>query len=589
MEKIIKGFIVLKKLQTLQDWGLLHLGKWLMTNKLKLIELQTDKEDLINKIFKKCVQTIMNPKLKKRIFYIREFHPKNKWMTLNDNLNSLSPRILNTLHIYLLKILDLELISREKVLKPFWTPVYKELSENLSLHTKIDYVDLDLKLSNTLSNQVEEKSLSSTIKITKVQNKNYQKTFYPLSTSSIADKWEKENTNQKLMKTIKIKLYLTQIQKFKINKWFGCSRYIYNKALNLINNGYPIDHHKLRDLLITINTRKGIEYNNLMNKLKNETDEKLKIKLKKQINKIPFVKNSNINDWELGTPKDIKDGSLRDLCKAYKTTFSLMRKGIIKFFNIKFRKKKGNQNIVIGKNTIKKKEKTIKISYLEKEIKIRKNKKLNNIKINNDCRITKINNEYFLLIPYEVNCKKNKKINYCGIDPGVRTLLTIYSNTGIVEIKHQEKLIKKINSKIDLLKSLKTKKKFLNKLDKRKMNVINEIHWKSINYLIKNYDLIFMGDIKTHNIVSKNQNKTLNRNFNDLKFFQFKQKLLFKCLLNNKICIFVNECYTSKTCSSCGNIYNIGSSKIYNCNICYKIFDRDINASKNILMKGFLT
>jgi cytoplasmic iron level regulating protein YaaA (DUF328/UPF0246 family) len=39
-----------------------------------------------------------------------------------------------------------------KVLKPFWTPAYKELSEKLLLPTVIDCVDSDTNYYNSLSN-----------------------------------------------------------------------------------------------------------------------------------------------------------------------------------------------------------------------------------------------------------------------------------------------------------------------------------------------------------------------------------------------------------------------------------------------------
>ena len=52
--------------------------------------------------------------------------------------------------------------------------------------------------------------------------------------------------------------------------------------------------------------------------------------------------------------------------------------------------------------------------------------------------------------------------------------------------------------------------------------------------------------------------------------------------------ILVNEAFTSQTCSSCGNMYKIETSEIYNCPSCKNIMGRDINAAKNILMKGLL-
>jgi len=73
---------------------------------------------------------------------------------------------------------------------------------------------------------------------------------------------------------------------------------------------------------------------------------------------------------------------------------------------------------------------------------------------------------------------------------------------------------------------------------------------------------------------------------NNLRFFQFKEKLTYKLYLRNKKFTSQDEYLTSKMCSNCMNIkWNLGSNKIYSCNSCGKIYDRDVNACKNIMMK----
>lgn len=60
-------------------------------------------------------------------------------------------------------------------------------------------------------------------------------------------------------------------------------------------------------------------------------------------------------------PKDIRAGAIRDLCKAYKTSFTNLKKGNISKFSIGFRKKKQNQSLEIPKSAI---------SYNNKKIKL---------------------------------------------------------------------------------------------------------------------------------------------------------------------------------------------------------------------------
>jgi transposase len=64
---------------------------------------------------------------------------------------------------------------------------------------------------------------------------------------------------------------------------------------------------------------------------------------------------------------------------------------------------------------------------------------------------------------------------------------------------------------------------------------------------------------------------------------------MFKAKEKGKCVSLVNESFTTQTCSFCGNINKPGCSKIYSCVSCKIKTGRDVNASKNILMKGILS
>ena len=51
-------------------------------------------------------------------------------------------------------------------------------------------------------------------------------------------------------------------------------------------------------------------------------------------------------------------------------------------------------------------------------------------------------------------------------------------------------------------------------------------------------------------------------------------------------CSVVTEEYTSKTCSFCGHMSNVYDKRLKICNHCNISIDRDINGSKNILIKN---
>jgi transposase len=345
--------------------------------------------------------------------------------------------------------------------------------------------------------------------------------------------------------------------------------------------------------------------------------------------------NKNVNKWELNTPKDIRAEAVNEACIAYTTNKDKFNKGTIKHFNMSFRKKQINKTISIPPSLIKivelkikdKTTRQIKLAplYLGKDnCYLKLNKKTYNKyididekfkdtekqqqkekfvidQINHECKITKKNNKYFLLISQDIKIKeKIKPIRYCGIDPGVRSFMTVFRNDNCYEYKYNKSKINKLNNQINSIKNVKLKqskrktskrkrrKKAYNKREKKKENLIDELHWKTVNDLVNKNDVIFYGDIKSHNISKTSNNKNLNKDFNDLKFYKFKCRLTNKMLIANKLLYLVHEANTTKTCSFCGTINNPFSEKIYRCCKCNILVDRDVNAAKNILMKGII-
>jgi transposase len=497
-----------------------------------------------------------------------------------------------------------------------------------------------------LLKKVEAKLPLLTMIPIKLQNKNSQRTYFPLSTSTVVSKWEEEVIPTNLLKSLKIKLKPSVTQKIILDAWINTSNYVYNKAVESIyKHKYQPNFMNLRDKLVTSNTKKHnteyitisenikeisnhtkqlkqqliqfdktnvkhkekpeiIKERNTLMKIIEETDELLqkeKIALRTRAKEMSSSNNEGIFEWELETPKEVRAGAVNDVCKAIKTGMSNLKAGNIKHFRLGYRKKTDNhKSILLPKNFIKNKNGEIHIArrFFKEAYKFKmgKNtmKKHKNIEINNDSRICKQHNEYWLIIPvpYKMSPKENP-INYCGVDPGVRTFMTTFGNQGCTEYEHNASLIVSLDKKIKLLKDRRerktrvTKRRIL-KVERKKSNIINELHWKTINEMLKMNDFIFYGDIKSHSIVKCKENSTLNRNVNNLKFYKFKERLLFKSIERSKKVYLVNEEYTTQTCSFCGNKYIPGCSKIYNCVLCKRSIGRDVNASKNILMKGII-
>ena len=86
-------------------------------------------------------------------------------------------------------------------------------------------------------------------------------------------------------------------------------------------------------------------------------------------------------------------------------------------------------------------------------------------------------------------------------------------------------------------------------------------------------------------IVTKTKNKHLRRSLLSLRHYEFRQRLIHKIRETKSRLIICHEPYTSKTCTKCGIINNIGSSKHYKCKECKLEIDRDVNGARNIFLR----
>jgi transposase len=88
---------------------------------------------------------------------------------------------------------------------------------------------------------------------------------------------------------------------------------------------------------------------------------------------------------------------------------------------------------------------------------------------------------------------------------------------------------------------------------------------------------------------SKNISKMVKRVGNALRFFQFNERLKYKCEFTNTKHRKTDEAFTSKCCCKCGTYYkNLGSNKRYKCinPNCNLDIGRDINGAINIFINS---
>jgi putative transposase len=214
----------------------------------------------------------------------------------------------------------------------------------------------------------------------------------------------------------------------------------------------------------------------------------------------------------------------------------------------------------------------------------------------------------YIFIPYTTTEKlirvDNQDPKIIALDPGVRTFHTGYSPNGdVLHIgKGEVQKIMRLCVLLDKMQSLINNKKIkckkrlrvLKKMRKIRIKIKNlksDLHWKTSNYLCKNYNIILLPNFNVTKLTKRQERKIKTKTARSMinwNHGEFRQRLNNKSKDYNACKIITcNESYTSKTCTSCGNINEkLGGNKLYKCQKCKFEIDRDINGARNILLRA---
>jgi len=237
-------------------------------------------------------------------------------------------------------------------------------------------------------------------------------------------------------------------------------------------------------------------------------------------------------------------------------------------------------------------------------------------------------NKYYFYVVHKMDkIIINDREKVVALDPGEKIFQNFYAlkETGKFGENMRDKirpLMRKI-SKIQKLSSeskIKTQKikytKIINRYYRRIKGYVNEIHKKTANYLCKNYENILIPIFKTKPLISnkkaqnerarigkitdEEQKKEENKKFNkslqmsdEVKFvlsmqshYRFKEYLK-SCAKKYRTNVYeIDESFTSQACTKCGNLSKeYDNKRVKQCKCGYKI-DRDMNGSRNILLKN---
>ena len=373
-----------------------------------------------------------------------------------------------------------------------------------------------------------------------------------------------------MFRSIKVRLYPNKAQEQELNNVLGAYRFVYNYMLDKRKTAYETD-------------KTNLSVNNLSEYFHNT------------------LRKDEQHDWLKEQNTHVMKQAIRQMDVAYQNFFN-RHNGFPKF-----KSKKDKQSALFPRKAISKRNtfetKHITLITSLKNLRFRcsdlYHKRLQKYKDNiRSATLSKTKSGNFFLsilvdIP-EVECVKFEKTNkQVGIDLGVKDFV-ITSDGFVFENKH---FFKKEEKKIaKLQRKLSRKKKGSNNHNKQRIilaKVYERLSNKKENYIhsvaneiLKSYDVVFMEDLNVHGMI---RNHSLAKAIQEVGFYRFKEILQNKALVNGKQVVFVDRFYpSSKTCSCCG--YKKKDLKLrdrfWTCPECGVIHDRDINASKNILIEG---
>ncbi|MDJ0601493.1 MAG: transposase [Crocosphaera sp.] len=183
-----------------------------------------------------------------------------------------------------------------------------------------------------------------------------------------------------------------------------------------------------------------------------------------------------------------------------------------------------------------------------------------------------------------------------GIDLGVKTFATLSDgNTfetpssikkaktklGKIQWRNRNKVHSNRRSGISASKNAIKYYQKLRKKHKRISNIREDFLQKTTTLLAKTYQHILIEDLNVKGMMA---NHKLSDALSSLGLYRFRELLSYKQECFGFLLTIVDRWFpSSKTCSVCGNIQDMPlQQRVYRCQNCGQVMDRDFNASKNL-------
>ena len=325
---------------------------------------------------------------------------------------------------------------------------------------------------------------------------------------------------------------------------------------------------------------------NILNHNSNNPDSKLKFPTAIDLHKLLVAMVKPNNCWYYEVSKTAPQYALRHLSLAWKRCFGKVS-GQPQF------KKKGRDDsftldgsITVGFNRIK----LPRIGWVKTYEILPDNINPKSVTISRKA------NRWFVSFKVEREPQNTEKlVDVVGVDLGVKSLATLSTGEVFVGAKSLRKLDSKL-SRLQYLNRHKTKFSHnwraaqlkIAKLHSKIANIRKDTLHKLTTYLAKNHSQIVIEDLNVSGMMA---NHKLAAAVGSMGFYEFRRQLEYKCELYGSSLTIVDRWFpSSKTCSNCGTVKESLSlsERVFNCEHCDFICDRDLNAALNLAMAGSL-
>lgn len=370
-----------------------------------------------------------------------------------------------------------------------------------------------------------------------------------------------------MIKSIKIRLIPTKEQEVLLFKSVGVSRFTYNWGLSR------------------------------WNELLNSNEKPSKYSIKKEFNNT--VKNQEEYKWLKEVSAQTTSQVFDDLSKAFNNFF----KNKAKYPRFKS-KKKSRQSFYTRYNVIKFENGEVNLEKIGK-VKYKTNYEIPNLEKYANPRCSFDGKYWYLSLGFEHDENQvvlNKDVSV-GIDLGIKDLAIVSHLDNPIKNINKTSKVKKLKKRLKRLQRQVSRKyeankcgnKFVKtnniiklerqiKLLYRKLSNIrnNHIH-QATNKIIKLYPhRIVMEDLAISNMM---KNKNLSKAIAEQCLYEFIRQMKYKCEFNKIEFVQAERDFpSSKKCSCCGEIKRELKLKdrVYKCDKCNLVIDRDKNASINL-------